>query len=54
MKISERVELFDSIGDVPFCLAWKNAFYCFSGDNLLRKKLALSYSYDKTKQDFVI
>ncbi|NTV41608.1 MAG: hypothetical protein HGA61_05055 [Candidatus Moranbacteria bacterium] len=41
MKISERVELFDSIRDVPFCLMGKNAFYCFSKNNLLRKRLAL-------------
>ncbi|EKE19405.1 MAG: hypothetical protein ACD_9C00029G0005 [uncultured bacterium] len=41
MKISERIELFDSIRDVPFCLMGKNAFYCFSKNNLLRKKLAI-------------
>jgi hypothetical protein len=41
MKISERIELFDSIRDVPFCLMGKRAFYCFTKNNLLRKKLAI-------------
>lgn len=41
MKISERINLFNSIRDVPFCIMGKKAAYCFSKNKQLKSSLEL-------------
>jgi len=39
MKISERINLFNSIRDLPFCIMGKKAAYCFSKSKQLKNGL---------------
>lgn len=39
MKTSERINLFNSIRDVPFCIMGKKAAYCFSKNKQLKNSL---------------
>ena len=39
MKISERIDLFKSIRDVPFCITGKKVAHCFSKNKQLKNSL---------------